>query len=614
MKQKKTFSMILSAVLFAGCFGTSAYRTDGSLLFTAPVTAEAAGTIRSGQTGVPYSAANNVTLYFYPKMSTHEFELCGSKITGSNVEVTIPDTVTYNNMSFTVTKIRDNAFKDQTNLGRICGAANLNATLTYIGSNAFSGCTNLTAMDITNRYGWCEVDYIGDYAFYGCSQLSGLRFASNADYIGAWSFSECASLDCVELYEAQTIGNGAFSGCYNADRLELSRTAVPEIPALAFYGCSAAAEIHLPETVTYLGFFSFGGCSSLETIYIPDAVTGIEYMAFKNCTGLKNVLMSKNISYIGYGAFDDCTSMKYFVCKNPNANISSFAIGYYYDANGNYLRNNDLVLWGCGGTILDYANSNGFTYRNTSTASSQASAAHIAYEWRANNTAGYWAKNGKYYFNYQHMQYSCYHQNEAWNGICGGMATISVLTQRGYLSVSDYAPGYNRLRDIPSGSGLPDFTKSYATTVWANQGWSEFTTRTGDNGMSAFTPEMLKVAEYITYGAGDAVFTIAHEGSSAGHAIVCFGMEFKENAADRYINPLWTGKDARLMLYDVNRTAACQDDYIYVNLSDGSWSASNLASAAYGSDPSHCHFGMIHTIGQMIQGYTVDEFFNAIRY
>ena len=612
MKQKKTISMILSAVLFAGCFGISAYQTDGSFLFTAPVTAEAAGTISSGQTGVSYKVSNNVTLYFYPRISTHEFELCGSKITGSNVAVTIPDTVSFSHMSFTVTKIRDNAFKDQTNLGSI-DATNLCDTLTYIGSNAFSGCTNLTAVNITNRYNWCEVDYIGDYAFYGCSSLAGINFASNADYIGAWAFSECTSLDYVELRQAQTIGNGAFSGCYNVHKLELSQTTVPEIPALAFYGCSGANEIHLPETVTYLGFFSFCGCSSLELIYIPDAVTGIEYMAFKNCAGLKNVLMSKNISYIGYSAFEDCTSMKYFVCKNPNANITGNAIGFYYDANGSLQRNYNLVLWGCGGTIRDYANSNGFTYRNTSTASSQARSAHSAYEWRANNTAVNWAKNGKYYFNYQHMQYSGGKQNDAWAGICSGMAIVSVLTQRGYLSVSEYAPGYSRLRDIPRGSSLPDFTKSYVTTVWANQGNDEYWTQTGDNGICEFSPEMLKLAEYITYGAGEAVFTIGN-GSSVGHAIVCYGMEFKEDAADRYINPLWTGKDARLLLYDVNRTAASYDDFIYVNLSDGSWSASSLASAGYGSDPSRFSFGMLHSIRYMTSYGSTDEFFSRIRY
>ena len=146
----------------------------------------------------------------------------------------------------------------------------------------------------------------------------------------------------------------------------------------------------------------------------------------------------------------------------------------------------------------------------------------------------------------------------------------------------------------------------------ANQGNDEYSTRTGDNGICVFSPEMLKLAEYITYGAGEAVFTIGN-GSGVGHAIVCYGMESKENAANRYINPLWTEKDARLMLYDVNRTSASQDDFIYVNLSDGSWSASSLASAGYGGDPSLCSFGMTHSIEYMIYRDN-DEFFSGIRY
>ena len=151
---------------------------------------------------------------------------------------------------------------------------------------------------------------------------------------------------------------------------------------------------------------------------------------------------------------------------------------------------------------------------------------------------------------------------------------------------------------------IPSKVKSYVTAVWANSAQSySYDYATGING--TLGDEMLKYAEHITYGADTAVFV------TEKHAMVCFGVEFKQYAADKN-DPCWNGWDARLMIYDVNNfkyngKAHNKYDYVYVNLSDGS--SSYPFPDIYGT--SHI-YKLIHTPYKMIS-QNLDEFFPAIR-
>ncbi|MCR4796024.1 MAG: leucine-rich repeat domain-containing protein [Ruminococcus sp.] len=573
-----------------------------------PVIASAGGTVSSGQIGIEYIASPEVTLYFYPDMENHHFEVWGSKLTGDNVDVTIPDTVTYNDEEFTVTAIRPHAFYNQTNLGVIHGSSE---HITSIGQGAFYGCSNLKNMSITNRGGYSSVEYIGPSAFEGCSSLTDFGFALYTDEIGAHAFWDCTSLYNIYLYDIKTLGNAAFYNCSGVDTIEISQSPLTYIPNHAFAYCSGAKEIHLPETISEIGIHSFADCDSLETVYIPDSVSTLGTGAFLSCDSLRTVMMSEEIISVGDHAFFNCPNMKFFVCKNPNAFLSSYCVGWHLLDNGMPVTNDDFVLWSTGsGRVKNYAINNGLDYRNTSEAPALASARYKDFEWANSNTLSAWAKNGKYYFNSAHTPYANGKLNKSWDGICGGMAIVSALTSSGYLSVSDYAPQYSKLRSITAnGNGMPSFVKSYVTTVWANQNpfacnySTDFTTNN-------FGKEMLRYAEYITYGADAAVFSINGDCSLPGHAMVCFGLEFKNDASDKN-DAVWNGWDARLMIYDVNRTSHKKDDYFYVNLSDGSWYGKRFLY--YGYDPSSNQIEMTHSYSKMVAA-NVDDFFNAIKY
>ena len=95
-------------------------------------------------------------------------------------DVTIPETVTYNGTTYSVTTIGNYAFRGCSGLTSV----NIPNSVTTIGGYAFFGCSGLTSIDIPN-----SVTTIGVYAFYDCSKLRTLLFnAVNCTSIGYRAF------------------------------------------------------------------------------------------------------------------------------------------------------------------------------------------------------------------------------------------------------------------------------------------------------------------------------------------------------------------------------------------------------------------------------------------
>ena len=74
-------------------------------------------------------------------------------------EVTIPESVTYNGNTYSVTSIGGSAFSNCSSLTSV----ELPNSVTSIGSYAFSGCSSLTSVELPN-----SVTSIGGSAFYYC--------------------------------------------------------------------------------------------------------------------------------------------------------------------------------------------------------------------------------------------------------------------------------------------------------------------------------------------------------------------------------------------------------------------------------------------------------------
>ena len=118
--------------------------------------------------------------------------------------VTIPETVTYNGTTYTVTSIESYAFA---NCGSLTSVSIPN-TVTHIDDYAFYSCSGLTEITIPN-----SVVTINNYAFRYCSRLDNIIIPNSVTSIGEYAFADCSGLKTIIIGDSvNSIGYYAFGG------------------------------------------------------------------------------------------------------------------------------------------------------------------------------------------------------------------------------------------------------------------------------------------------------------------------------------------------------------------------------------------------------------------
>ena len=220
-------------------------------------------------------------------IQAHDFSVDGiyyNILDGNNVEVTfkgshvnqyvneyinsinIPNEVTINNTTYTVTRVGDGAFY----ACRTLNSVTIPNSVTYIGDTAFYSCDDLTTVDIGNA-----VTRIGDGAFFRCSFLSSITIPNSVTRIGDRAFKYCYSMTSVNI----------------------------------------------GSSVTEIGEEAFDGCTILNSVTIPNSVINIGAMAFQGCTYMTSVVIGNNVANIGNEAFRWCYSLTSVKCHNTTPPI-----------------------------------------------------------------------------------------------------------------------------------------------------------------------------------------------------------------------------------------------------------------------------------------------------
>ncbi len=290
--------------------------------------------------------------------SSYEGEYSGS--------VTIPETVTYNGTTYSVTSIGDRAFASCSKLTSIT----LPNSVTSIGDYTFYKCSGLTSITIPNSVTSIDAD-----AFYGCSyyvtsitltansveefcqgtgnflllnrglscdrkiQIDGkyiieITIPNTVTGIGKHAFSHCSSLTSVTIPNSVTsIGSGAFQNCSKLTSITIPNS-VTNIGTSVFSGRSVTinseaivntayssssnishifgsqvTEYIIGEDVKGIGHMAFYNCSSLTAVVIPNSVTSIAYGAFGNCSSLATITIPNGVTSIGDDAFYKCSGL-----------------------------------------------------------------------------------------------------------------------------------------------------------------------------------------------------------------------------------------------------------------------------------------------------------------
>lgn len=163
-----------------------------------------------------------------------------------------------------------------------------------------------------------SVTSIGEDAFYGCSGLTSAIIGNSVKSIGESAFDSCSGLTSVTIGNSvKSIGEGAFRYCSGLTSVTIPNS-VASIGEGAFSYCSGLKSATIPNSVTSIGGDVFRCCSGLTSFTIPNSVTSIGPCAFFCCSGLtKLVSLAVEPPTCGYYVFEevDKTTCRLFVPK-----------------------------------------------------------------------------------------------------------------------------------------------------------------------------------------------------------------------------------------------------------------------------------------------------------
>lgn len=291
----------------------------------------------SGDITIPETVENNGITYSVTSIENYAFEHCSSL-----TSITIPNSVTnIGYMAFsgcssltsiivesgnTVYDSRDNCdaiIRTQSNELRFgCQNTIIPNSVTCIGDRAFYGCSTLNSIVIPN----C-VEHIGNSAFYGCTSLKSIAIPNSVYTMGDVVFSDCISLETITIGSGlMQCGKELFSGCSSLNEIVVENNTtydsrnncnaiIKTRTNTLVHGCKNTI---IPDNVTAIGASAFVRCPYLTNIDIPNSVTSIGNQAFVNCASLKSITIPHSITSIGETVFYGCDSLTSIVVEKDN--------------------------------------------------------------------------------------------------------------------------------------------------------------------------------------------------------------------------------------------------------------------------------------------------------
>ena len=289
-----------------------------------------------------------------------------------NGKVTIPPSIKYKNVAYTVTEIAESAFNGCTSLQTLV----LPSTLKTIGDNAFSQCTKLTT--INSNIAAEDLFPINENVFPAAVYSTATVYVPSDEYYGKTmaKYQNTAGwkkfVNYIEGEKLQeTVGNMTYEYLTGLNTATIIATSITD----------ADTELTIPGTVTIKGEpytvtainkDVFKDKTALVTLKIDEGIESIGAYAFQGCTNLQKIWLPSTLKSIGEMAFNNCKSITH-ICSEVvspftfNENVFSSYAATLYVPEGTTTSYRNKSYWSnfskmAEGVLMGSKTASGMTY------------------------------------------------------------------------------------------------------------------------------------------------------------------------------------------------------------------------------------------------------------
>ncbi|MBQ8711069.1 MAG: leucine-rich repeat domain-containing protein [Bacteroidaceae bacterium] len=271
----------------------------------------------------------------------------------TDIELVIPDKVSYDGVTYQVTKIGESAFYGCWDVTSItlpssikeignfafqdcqiesinlpaglkkignCAFRNVNlqsidipSSVTEMGSAVFLDCFYDIELNITDLKAWCNISFEGTLRgimklFLNGKEVTHLVIPDGVKEVKACSFGEFVNIESVEIPQGvEKIGDYAFYADYELTSITIPKS-VTSIGEYAFWYCEKLSSLTIPSSVKEIGGNAFWNCSGISDLVLPEGVEKIGENAFGG-SGVTTVKLPNSLKKVGDYAFQSCTHL-----------------------------------------------------------------------------------------------------------------------------------------------------------------------------------------------------------------------------------------------------------------------------------------------------------------
>lgn len=235
----------------------------------------------------------------------------------------IPESISYNETTYTVTAIANDAFIGSKLLTSIF----IPSTVQTIGNGAFTGCSGLETISVSEANKVFESSNGILYKknptsifFVPKNIANEITIQEDITVIPSSAFQNCKRVTTITIPDnVTTIEDGAFADCTNLEEIFFGKS-VQTIGVNAFKACNSLSIVTIPYSVTSIASSAFSNCQNLQYVLLKEGLQSIGSYAFYNCQNIIGIELPSTLKSIGDNAFKECINLS-IIRNNSNLQL-----------------------------------------------------------------------------------------------------------------------------------------------------------------------------------------------------------------------------------------------------------------------------------------------------